>query len=320
MEARGIHFDIRKAEIMNQITEDYFSIANTLARRGFTFVSNKKNLSEKLLINIPLIDLGHVVDGERFSDKLYNLMNDEFIRKVLRKISELKNFKEEILYSIEWKPELINPLIERLTKYSVLKKDEKDGCLLENSKAEFGENLEWYISELIEREFNSVSDWGVHIEEAPDGGDYDVLGRLEDKIIYVECKGGKPSNLYEKDLISILKRDEFLRPYLTILLFDSTDTLNVVKELFNSLSLKVKALIIKLDKDVSIGELPYFTELEGESFCLMDRFFVINSKRDIKKEIMKCLRHRYRTGVEEQPIGGEFWFHKLLLKVQDELN
>ncbi|MFQ5963873.1 MAG: hypothetical protein ACE5KZ_06280 [Candidatus Scalinduaceae bacterium] len=301
---------LEKERILDRILEDDRSIEKTLIRRGYTFKSNKTGLSKKLLLNIDIFE-------EEQEYRLYKLMNDVSNRVILKKICTSKpKFTKEELYD-KWSTDKIDNLLKELVEIRAIINNQDGNLSLKKREAEFGENFEWYISEIFKREFYCTSDWGVHIVEAPNGGDYDVLARSENNLIYVECKAKKPSNIDEKEIISLLKRDEFLRSYITILLVDSTDDINSIENLFKKICLRINELIPKHNINFVMGKPPYTEKLYEHLFHFQSRLFVVNSKKPVIETFKLCLRHRHRSDESDQAIKGRFWLHELLLKVEE---
>ena len=309
MKFKEFLWDIEKSKILDQIVENDRSIEKTLIRRGFTFVSKKSNLSRRLLIKLPYLYY-------KTRDRFYNLMSKESNRVILKKIcTQKEKFLSSELYEY-WAKGKVDNFLEELTSLRIISKNRDGSFSVINRDAEFGENLEWYISEVFKREFHCTSDWGVHIAEAPSGGDYDILARAENNIIYVESKAKKVSSVSEEGLINFLKRDEFLRPYISILFIDTTDDIEALERLFNNIGLKIRELITKHGIKSVMGEPPYTEKLDNLFFHFQSRLFVVNSKKPILETFKLCFRHRYRTGELEQAYMGRFWLHELLLRVE----
>lgn len=309
-EFKGFLWDIEKSKILDRIAEDDRSIEKTLIRRGYTFKSNKTGLSRRLLLDIDILK-------EEPVDRFYRLMSRESNRAILKKICAIKpNFTKAELHD-KWNISIVDDLLKGLIGLRAITKNQDDSFSIRKMEIEFGENLEWYISEVFKREFYCTSDWGVHIVEAPSGGDYDILARAENHIIYVESKAKKASSVKEEELINFLKRDEFLRPYISILFIDTTDDLKSLEKLFNEIGLKIRGLIAKHNIKSAIGNPPYTESLNSLFFHFQSRLFVVNSKKPILETLKLCLRHRYRTGELEQAFKGRFWLHELLLKFEE---
>jgi hypothetical protein len=85
----------------------------------------------------------------------------------------------------------------------------------------FGETLEWFIAELIKREFEATAIWGVKFKRPKVGGDYDIIAKIESLILYMEIKSSPPKQIYDKEITAFLDRVEDLSPDITIFLIDT---------------------------------------------------------------------------------------------------
>ena len=53
------------------------------------------------------------------------------------------------------------------------------------------------------------------------GGDYDVLGRLDGALVYLEVKSSPPKQVYDSEVRAFLDRVEDLAPDLAVFLMDT---------------------------------------------------------------------------------------------------
>ena len=60
--------------------------------------------------------------------------------------------------------------------------------LLPRSLYSFGPTLEWFVAQVLHREFFSPAIYGVRFRGTQRGGDYDVIARWEGQVVYVEIK------------------------------------------------------------------------------------------------------------------------------------
>ena len=85
----------------------------------------------------------------------------------------------------------------------------------------YSQTLEWYVSEILKREFSFLSSgFGIKLEHSPDGGDFDVVGMSHFDFVYIECKSGKPKNIDENDIASFIERAKFLNATVSIFYVD----------------------------------------------------------------------------------------------------
>ena len=306
---KGLTEDIKRSEVLDRIINNDRSIKKTLLRRGYTYQSDKQNASKKLLMELPVIDRTPV-------DSFYQLMQEQSNRVILKKLCSLnRGFTKEQMQK-NWAPEKIDSLLSRLQDLKIIVSTPSQNFQLQNPHAEFGENLEWYVAELFRREFYGTADWGVHIVEAPAGGDYDVLARLENQLVYVECKAKRPDSVKESEFISFLKRDEFLRPHMAIFFIDSTDKIAPVENMFNNIGENIGKLKVEHGVANTFGQPPYTERIDKNVCHFQGRLFIANSRKPALDTFKFCLRHRHRTGVQDQATSGSFWLHQELNKVE----
>ncbi|MEZ4741251.1 MAG: hypothetical protein R3B45_02200 [Bdellovibrionota bacterium] len=186
--------------------QDNFSLQQR-RNRGRQAVSK----TPTLLLKEILAQRGKVVTsvmnpfGETFLKHLKSLKgNRDFL---YQELSDRKK-RNEILYSI------YNNQTIKLS----------GGLEIEASEANrsvYSSTFEWYVSELLYREFRFyASAAGLKIDRSPDGGDFDVVGATHSGIVAIECKSGKPSGIDESQIIHFVKRHNFLRADYSILYID----------------------------------------------------------------------------------------------------
>jgi hypothetical protein len=306
---QGLSEDIRNRKILDRIVENDRSIEKTLVRNGYTFRSGKEDGSKKLLIQRLWIDTTP-------ADGFFELMNIESNRSILKTICSLKSAFTQDDLAAKWPLKKVDALITELCNLRILSQRALGNFELANKEAKFGENLEWYVAELFKRKLFATSDWGVKIEEAPCGGDYDVLARLENQIVYVECKAKNPGAVKESELLNFLKRDEFLRPHISIFFIDSTDNVDPVEDSLNKIGRKIGEVKATHNIKNTFGKPPYVEGVSSNVRHFQHRLFLVNSKKPVLETFKLCLRHRHRTGELEQAFKGRFWLHEEFNKVE----
>ena len=289
-------YQIEYGEIIKQFVEIELSIEKTLIRRGYQ-CSKSPSLFERLLVPWE----------KKALDGLYTIMTNHENRAKLKNICSIKNEinPNDLCKKAGWSSERINAFIKDLISFKILRDTTNISSFsLFNQQAEFGANLEWYIAEIFQRELYYTSGWGIHIEEAPDGGDYDVVARAEDKIIYVECKAKPVKNITKNEFLSFFRRDNFLRPDLSIFFIDSNDSLNPLIESLKELT----GTEIRDNFFNDLKEMP-LKHIGG-------RLFLINTQREsIKQRIMECLRFNHRFQTHYMSTEGPFFLHKNIEKI-----
>jgi hypothetical protein len=85
----------------------------------------------------------------------------------------------------------------------------------------FGQTLEWYVAEVLRREFGCATVFGLRIPRAAYGGDYDVIACAEGEVLYVETKSAPPRQILESEVRAFLDRVDTLRPDCALFLADT---------------------------------------------------------------------------------------------------
>lgn len=152
-----------------------------------------------------------------------------------------------------------------------------------NGVYSFGDTLEWFVAQVLAREFYAVSSWGVTLEGTCYGGDYDVLATAENRAIYVEVKSSPPKQMDLTEVRSFLNRFEDLGPDLSIFLEDT--------------QLRLEDKILPLFS-AAMEEQPHLNRANanperlpgGDVFTWGNRLFVMNAEPDLVRNLGLCLR------------------------------
>jgi len=155
--------------------------------------------------------------------------------------------------------------------------------LVKTTVSSFGPTLEWFVAEMLEREFCSPACYGVRFKNTPNGGDYDVIALWEGHLVYVEIKSSPPRGIERGEIGAFLAR-------ITCLLPD-------VAFLFNDTQLRMKDKLVPMFEEElyehhgndSIDLFPV-RRLVEELFHINHRIYIINSKKDVATNFATCLR------------------------------
>ena len=85
---------------------------------------------------------------------------------------------------------------------------------------EDGVTFEWLVAHIVKNEMSGISSFGVRIADLEVGGDYDVLARLEDVIVFIECKTGTIGQISRADIDRFISRDGEISPNLSLFILD----------------------------------------------------------------------------------------------------
>lgn len=169
-----------------------------------------------------------------------------------------------------------------------------------------GPTLEWYVADLVQKQFGGSADWSVKLADCA-YGDYDVIGWLPPTLIYVETKSARPSGIDDSELKNFLQRGVELAPELAILLIDTDDDLEAtgfLDRLFRLMipSVRLSSRITEPDWRPAKSFIAPAAGFPGVSFGLF-RYYVTNSVPSIEGQIRKFLRH-YHTHIK-----GHTFYH-----------
>ncbi len=121
--------------------------------------------------------------------------------------------------------------------------------------------FEWFISEIIKREMSGIASSGIKLLGLKSGGDYDVISRLEDAVVHIECKSGSITNVTEDDITHFIARYKDLAPELSIFLIDTNGLPDDFKNKFEKADWKSHGLSTRLPKKRRLKSRGVFYEL-----------------------------------------------------------
>lgn len=231
-----------------------------LRRRGFR-VYKKEPAADLLLPGPQHLGAYYALLG-KYSFRLFLRdairHQDRFTADLLARYATVRTIRSYIVFLLE----------------SGLAEETQDGCRLVRPVTSFGPTLEWYVARLLEREFGAEVLWGVKFRRPKVGGDYDVLGRLDGAVVYIEVKSSPPRQIYDSEVRAFLDRVGDLAPDLAIFLMDT--------------ELRMKDKLVPMFEQALAGRSapPRAVErLERELFTVQDRLFIINAKESMAGNI-----------------------------------
>ncbi len=153
-----------------------------------------------------------------------------------------------------------------------------DAWRLERPVAGFGPTLEWYVAETLRREFLAPVLTDVRLGPPGPGGDYDVLAKLDDRLLYVEVKSSPPRQIYAPEAAAFLRRSIELGPDLVLFLVDTR------------LRMGDKIVPMFDDELRRLAGSPALEPLEREIYSIRGRLFVANSQPSVAANLAAVLR------------------------------
>lgn len=148
----------------------------------------------------------------------------------------------------------------------------------------FGQTLEWYVAELLKREFGCAATHGIRIPGAKHGGDYDVIACAEGALLYGEVKSAPPRQIVESEIRAFLCRIDTVRPDMAFFLADT--------------QLRMRDKLVPLCADeIARRRLPWQpTRLEREIWRVGPEVYLLNAAPDLTRNLRVCLAAHFRRG------------------------
>lgn len=206
-------------------------------------------------------------------EKYYQLLFHYRFRRLISDLIQIKSsgFIDLDLLFTKWRWEEISEYFNFLENSGILERIGDKFYFTYDNLDNFGETLEWFIAQILKKEFCIPAFWGVKLLDISGGGDFDILGLIENYLLYIECKTSPPNNVRLRDLWEFLRRREVLGSQLTIFLIDTT--LKVERNIIDN----VKML---LDKRFSINKKNEVIKEKEGIYFFPPNLFILQSKGD----------------------------------------
>jgi hypothetical protein len=241
-----------------------------LKRRGFRIY--KREPSEDLLL-----------PKKEFFDNYFEMMKKYSFRLFLREVIKHQEFFKLEDVTRYATAEVTKEYVDYMNKIGLLEKLPDGFRLSKRPVKSFGETLEWFVSETFKVEFATEAIWGIRFKRPKVGGDYDLIAKVDGKILYMEIKSSPPKQIYQKEITAFFDRLSDLLPEIGVFFVDT--------------ELRMKDKIVPMFEEglkVKYGIPPKVIRMEKELFQIEDRIFVINSKDNVAANIEKVLSWYFR--------------------------
>jgi hypothetical protein len=270
-----------EGEDAKALREEIQRLRAELARSAPDPVSMLRLRGFKVHTMEPADDL--LVPGPGEVDTFYSMMKKYSFRLFLRDvIKHQKGFgkKDVTRYATA---EVTGDYIDYLLGTGLLLRDGEAYRLPRRIKS-FGETLEWFMAELMRREFLTQALWGVKFRGQRAGGDYDLITRVDGGLLYMEVKSSPPKQIYQTEICAFMDRVEDLRPEMAVFFMDT------------ELRMKDK-LVPMFEEELSKGHMspPEVARVERELFHIGHKIYIINSKLSITGNMERILADYFRN-------------------------
>ena len=252
---------LRKA--MSELTP---SLEVMLKLRGFKIY--KKEPSEDLLLP----------RKKTYADTFYKKLKKYSFRLFLRDVIRHQNFFTLEKVTRFATKEVTTQYIDFLLKAAIAEPAKRGYRLRKRPMKSFGETLEWFVSKLMEKEFEAETAWGVKFKRPNVGGDYDLIAKIDSSILYMEVKSSPPRQIYDKEIAAFLNRVSDLSPEISIFFMDTE--LRMKDKIVPMFEVELKR---RYKKTVPV------TRVVKELFHINKKIFIINSKPTIMANIERVL-------------------------------
>jgi hypothetical protein len=222
-------------------------------------------------------------------ERFYDLLKRYSFRLFLRDLIQFPQGADFSVLSRYCSSKTVRSYLGSLSELGIAEfHEDKSYRLIPSRITSFGLTLEWFVSELFQREFLSPSLFNVRLEQTRYGGDYDVIALLAGYLVYVEVKSSPPRGVEQPAVSAFLNRLEDLQPHLAIFLVDT------------ELRMKDKIALLfaeALQRKVAENE-PHrpVVRLVDEIFHIGHGIYLINSRKGIYSNIRLCFRDFLRRG------------------------
>jgi len=150
--------------------------------------------------------------------------------------------------------------------------------------ASLGPTLEWFMAEVLRREFGCPALYGLRCRGGRCGGDYDVVALMEGRLLYMEVKSSPPKNIEAVEIQSFLGRVKDFLPHLALFFVDTE--LRLKDKLVPFFETELFALGLGDN-----GNPPPVQKIGDEVFFAPPRIYLLGSKRSILQNMAICFRH-----------------------------
>lgn len=264
-------------EIHKNLTQEKVSIKNTLKRRGFYIHRWEPQDNLIFLPDCP---------GDS-TDNLYEILKKYSFRIFLRDVINKKDsFRAEDLTKFCSLETAKSYLKFMFTNNLIIKKRGGYYTIRNPAIRSFGDTLEWFISQILIREFDAQSSWGIKLNDTQTGGDYDVMARVEQSLIYIEAKSSPPKHIQNNEIKAFLDRVKELSADLSIFLVDTELRMK------DKIVLMFEEELAKRLDQIQVMESPVSRWID-EIFSIGDRILISNSKPNIITNLGRCLRWHF---------------------------
>lgn len=237
-------------------------IFSLLKERGFKILE----LKDKKLI---------FPEDEIFFNDYFKNLRSYYFRRILQDTIKKKEFDDNFVHKLKkkWGEVVVERYLQKLLNYGILKKSNSFYESKFKDIDNIGNTLEWYIGEILKREFSIPAVSNIEIKNLSDGGDFDIFFLLLGNLSYLEIKSSPPNNISIEELENFIKRVNGVGTKVSILFIDTT--LNIKRNIIDNMK-----FLLKRYKREFLGIM-----IRNGFYKVSKGIYVFNSKRSIEESI-----------------------------------
>lgn len=262
-------------QIKRRLGSDHQRLEMMLRRRGFR--------------EIKYASAHHCVLPQECSaatqDTFYRLMKKYSFRIFLRDLIAYVDTPSPTLLTRYCSERIAQRYLDVLLDHGILRQTSPSNySFVAASTPFFGDTLEWFVAQVIKREFGSPASWGLRLKHQDIKGDCDVIASIEENFAYIEVKSSPPKHIDFSEISAFWDRVQTLKPAIAIFLEDT------------HLRMKDK-LVVMFETELqrrygSSAQTDYPVQrLQNEIFSINHRVFITNTKPGLISNIGTCLKH-----------------------------
>ncbi|MCR4428447.1 MAG: hypothetical protein NUV68_03780 [Caldiserica bacterium] len=214
---------------------------------------------------------------KEYWEEFYQLLRDYYFRRILADLVQLKRVGEGelALLSDRWSEEALGKYLPIYQRLGLVEKNEEGLLFFKSSPDNFGPTFEWFLAQVLHREFLAEALWSVRLEGLSGGGDFDVLALLGERLFYLEGKSSPPNNVPYAEIENFLQREEELACDCALMVIDTTLRIerNILDNMVYAIRQRFKA---EKERVYSLVE-----SLNGNIYFINPKIFLMNTKRDL---------------------------------------
>lgn len=220
--------------------------------------------------------------SQKDQDTFYQLMRRYSFRLFARDLIQFPQGRDLSLLSRYCSIKTVRSYLNILSELSIAEiRQDRSYRLLADHVTSFGSTLEWYVSEIFQREFTAPALFNARLRNTRYGGDYDVITIVSGYLFYVEVKSSPPRGVELEAVSAFLNRLQDLNPHITVFLVDTE------LRMYDKI---VPLFAEALDQMGRRSEDWTVLRLVNEIFHVDHRIYLINSRKGIYSNLRFCLR------------------------------